>query len=126
MGRGKRYDEEPKLNLKKVFAVIATFIILILIIVGIRYFLTADKNKLVTKNIELHYFTVLSNGNWGVINSSGEIIIEPANGEMIEIPNKAKPVFICTYEVNYEDGTFKTKAIKTVCIRLSVYRIYVL
>ena len=111
MGRGRRYNGEQKLNLKKVFAVIATIIIIIGIIVGIKNILKADKNNIESKNVELNYFTLFTNGNWGVINSSGETIIEPANGEMIVIPNKAKPVFICTYEVNYVDGTYKTKAI---------------
>ena len=30
---------------------------------------------------------------------------------MIIIPNKTKPVFVCTYEVNYVDGIYKTKII---------------
>ena len=111
MSRGRRYNGEQKLNLKKVFAVVIAIIVVILFIVGIKQILKADKNVVASKNIELNYFTLFSNGNWGVINSSGEIIIEPANGEMVVIPNKAKPVFICTYEVNYVDGTYKTKAI---------------
>ena len=52
MGKGRRYDGEQKLNLKKVFAVIATIIIIILFIVGIRQILKADKNTLASKNIE--------------------------------------------------------------------------
>ncbi|MBR2241579.1 MAG: WG repeat-containing protein [Clostridia bacterium] len=111
MSRGKRYNGEQKLNLKKVFAVLIAIIVVILFIVGIKQILKADKNKVVGKNIELNYFTLFTNGNWGVINSSGDIVVEPANGEMIIIPNKAKPVFICTYEVNYVDGTYKTKVI---------------
>lgn len=111
MGRGKRYNGEQKLNLKKVFAVVIAIIAVILFIVGIKSILKADKNTLASKNVELNYFTLFSNGNWGVINSKGETIIEPANGEMVVIPNKAKPVFICTYEVNYVNGTYKTKAI---------------
>lgn len=111
MSKGRRYDGEQKLNLKKVFAVVATIVIIVLIIFGIAKIINSDKNKLASKNIELHYFTLFSNGNWGVINSSGNVIIEPANAEMVVIPNKAKPVFICTYEVNYVDGTFKTKAV---------------
>ena len=35
MSSGKRYESEPKLNLKKVFGVIIAFIVLILIIVTI-------------------------------------------------------------------------------------------
>ena len=111
MSRGRRYNGEQKLNLKKVFGVLGVFIAIILFIVGINQILKKDKNTLARKNIELNYFTVFLNGNWGVINSSGDIVIEPANGEMIVIPNKAKPVFICTYEVNYVDGSYKTKAV---------------
>ena len=111
MSRGKRYNGERKLNMKKVFAVILTVIIIILFIIGIKKILKADKETLVTKNIELHYYTVFSNGNWGVINSSGETIIEPAYAEMVVIPNKAKPVFVCTYEVDHVNGTYKTKVI---------------
>ena len=111
MSRGRRYNGEQKLNLKKVFAVVAAIIVILLFIFGIKQILKADKKTLARKNVELNYFTVFTNGNWGVINSSGDTIIEPANGEMIIIPNKAKPVFICTYEVNYVDGTYKTKAI---------------
>lgn len=111
MSRGKRYNGEKKLNMKKVFAVIMVIVVIIAIIFGIQRILKADEQIKASKNIELNYFSVYSNGNWGVINSSGETIIQPAYAEMIIVPNKAKPVFICTYEVNYVDGTYKTKAI---------------
>ncbi|MCR5147267.1 MAG: WG repeat-containing protein [Clostridia bacterium] len=111
MSKGKRYDGEQKLNMKKVFGVFATILIIILFIVGINLILKADKNKVVSKNIELNYYSVFSNGNWGVINSSGETIIQPTYPEMIIIPNKSKAFFICTYEVNYTNGTFKTKVV---------------
>lgn len=111
MGRGKRFNGERKLNIKKVVAVIMTIIVCVMFVIGIKQILKADKQTISTKNVELNYFTLYTNGNWGVINSSGNTIIEPAYGEMIVIPNKTKPVFICTYEVNYVDGTYKTKAI---------------
>ena len=111
MSKGRRYDGEQKLNLKKVFAVVAVIVIIILAILGIRKILKSDKNTVVSKNIELHYFTLFKNGNWGVINSSGDTIIEPANSEMVEIPDKSKAVFICTYDVSTVDESFKTKAI---------------
>lgn len=111
MSKGRRYDGEQKLNLKKVFAVFTTILIVILFIIGINQILKADKNKVSSKNIELNYYTVFSNGNWGVINSKGDIIIEPSYPEMIMIPNKSKPVFVCTYDVNYADGSYKTKVV---------------
>lgn len=111
MSRGKRYNGERKLNMKKVGGLIATIIIIILSIWGIKQILKADKQTLATKNVELHYHTLFTNGNWGVINSSGDVIIEPAYAEMVLIPNKSKPVFVCTQEVNYVDGTYKSKVI---------------
>lgn len=111
MSKGKRYNGEQKLNMKKVAGVSIIIILIILFVFGIKQIFNADKNALSKKDIQLNYFTLYSNGNWGVINSYGETVIEPSNGEMIVIPNKSKPVFICTYEVNYIDGTFKTKAI---------------
>ena len=106
MSRGKRYNGEKKLNLKKVSAVAIAAIVIILFIVAIRNIIKADKATIAGKNIELNYFTILTNDNFGVINSSGEVVIEAAYSEMIEMPNKAKPVFICT-----NMGTDETKAV---------------
>lgn len=111
MGKGRRYNGERKLNVKKVVAVIVVFAIIILFIFGINQILKADKQTMASKNIELNYMALFTNGNWGVINSSGEEVVQPAYSEMIAIPNKQKPVFICTYDVNYVDGTYRTKAI---------------
>ena len=51
MSRGRRY-EEPKLNLKKVFAVIIAFVVLIMFIFVIKGILTKDKEqvKIVSKD----------------------------------------------------------------------------
>lgn len=111
MSRGKRYNGERKLNMKKVVAVIAVILVIILFIFGIKQILKVDKNAVASKNIELNYLALFTNGNWGVINSSGETIIEPAYSEMVVIPNKTKPVFLCTYDVNYVDNSYKTKVI---------------
>ena len=32
---------------------------------------------------------------------------------MIVVPNSQKDVFLCTYDVNYDDGTYKTKALNS-------------
>ena len=110
MSRGKRYEGDQQLNLKKVFAVVAVIIVIVLFVIGIKKILKADKNTVESKNVELNYFTMVTNGNWGVINSSGETILEAANKEIIQIPNKAKAVFITT-ETNYSDGTSTTKVV---------------
>ena len=111
MSRGRRYEGGEKLNLKKVFAVVGVIAVIVLFVFIINKLLKSDKNTIASKNIELNYMSLYKDGNWGIINSSGETIIEPANGEMYEIPDKSKAVFVCTYDVSTVDDTFKTKAV---------------
>ncbi|MBP3502798.1 MAG: WG repeat-containing protein [Clostridia bacterium] len=112
MSRGKRYSGEQKLNMKKVFAVIITIIVIIMFFIGINKMLKKDEST--TNNFtEISYFTMYNNGKWGVINSNGDNVIDSTNGEMIVIPNNKKDIFICLYEVNYSDGTYKSKAVNS-------------
>ena len=107
--RGRRYDNEPKLNLKKVIGVIVAIAVIIMIIVSIINIVKNSENKVEVKNYS--YYTVYDNGKFGVINNDGEIVIEPVYDEFISIPNNSKPIFICTYDLNDADCTYKTKAI---------------
>ena len=54
MSRGRRYDKEPKLNYKKVFAVIIAIVVFIMFILMMKSFLTKDKEtgKTYTKDTE--------------------------------------------------------------------------
>ena len=111
MSRGRRY-EEPKLNMKKVFAVIIAFIVLIMFIFVIKGILTKDEEqggKIASKD----YLACFQNNKWGVIDSNGNTVIDPAYAEMIVIPNSKNDVFLCTYDVNYETGEYKTKALNS-------------
>ena len=56
-------------------------------------------------------FAFYAQNKWGVINQNGEQVIIPSYQEMIVIPNKEKDVFICTYNINEQTGTYQTKAI---------------
>ena len=107
--RGRRYDEEPKLNLKKVAGVIIALAVIIMIIISIINILK-DSGKTVESKV-FSYYSVYENGKFGIINNNGEIVIDPTYDERIAIPNKLKPVFICTYDIEDEKGTYKTKAI---------------
>ena len=111
MGKGRRYnDDEPKLNIKKVIAVIVAIAVIILVIVGIIKLMQPAHDQS-EKNVALKYFTVYSNEKYGVINSKGETIISPQYDEMIVIPDDDKDVFICTYDVDYAGETYQAKAI---------------
>lgn len=110
MSRGKRYDGEQKLNLKKVFAVIIAIAVIIMFIIGINK-LFSNESELQTKAVALRYFPVYTNEKWGVIDSSGNIIINPEYDEYIVIPDNSKAIFICTINVDYENNTYETKVL---------------
>lgn len=109
MERGRRYDGEPKLNMKKVFAVIIAFVVIIMFIFIIKGILKKDDGagKIISKS----YFASYKDNKWGVIDSQGNTVIDPSYQEMIIIPNSKSAVFICTYDINYETGEYKTKVL---------------
>ncbi|MCI8308705.1 MAG: WG repeat-containing protein [Clostridia bacterium] len=108
--RGKRFDDEPKLNMKKVFATIVAIIVFIMVIISIKN-LFNKKNKVSEMPIQTAYFTIYQDGKYGVIDSKGNIVIKPTYEEMIIIPNPSRALFICTYDVNYGTGDYKTKVL---------------
>lgn len=111
MNRGRRYEQEPKLNLKKVFAVIMAIVVLIMFVFVIKNIL--KKGNETGKISSQTYFVIYQDNKWGVIDSSGNTVINPSYEEMIVIPNNKKDIFLCTYDVNYETGEYKTKALNS-------------
>ncbi len=110
--RGRRYDAEPKLNMKKVFAVIIAFVVIIMFIFVIKgAFSNGDNNT--TSTISKRYFSAFKDEKWGVIDSQGNTVIDPVYQEMIVIPDEKTDVFLCTYDVDYNTGTYKTKALNS-------------
>ena len=109
--RGRRFDYEPKLNIRKVFASIVAIIVTIMVIVSIVKLLNKDKENSSTMIIPTKYFTIFESGKYGVIDGKGNIIIKPIYDEMIIIPNNSKDLFICIYDVDYNSGTYKTKVL---------------
>ena len=109
MSRGKRYDSEPKLNMKKVFAVAIAIVVIIMFIFITKGLLSKDttSGKITTKN----YYASYKDNKWGVIDSTGNNVIDPSYKEMIIVPNSKIGVFICTYDVDYNTGSYKTKAL---------------
>ena len=106
----KRYSGEKKLNLKKVFAVIIALAVIIMVVIAINKLLNGELGT-EEKAVANQYFAVYTNDKWGVINSKGDIIIKPEYDETIIIPDSTKDVFLCTYDVNYIEGSYKSKVI---------------
>jgi len=109
MSKGRRYDNEKKLNMKKVFAVIIAIVVIIMFVCVIRTLLNNNGEKVSGEA----YFTAYKDNKYGVINSKGIAIIEPSYAEMIVIPNNKKDVFVCTYDVDYTNSTYKTKVLNS-------------
>lgn len=109
MPRGKRYDSEPKLNMKKVFGVIIAIVVIIMIVISIVKILKTnpEEDNLSTSK----YYSAYKDGKWGVINNNGEIVIDMQYDEMIAIPNNKQAIFVCTYDVDDATGEYKTKVI---------------
>ena len=110
MNKGKRY-EEPKLNMKKVFAVVIALIVFVMCIYMIVGLL--KKGNTQGEIVCNEYFSAFKDNKWGVIDSYGNTVIEPSYREMIIIPNKKRDIFLCTYDINVKDNTYKTKALNS-------------
>lgn len=108
---GKRYEKEPKLNIKKVIGAVVAIAVIIMFVITLTKLLKDGENAPKTKDLEISYFAVYTQNKWGVIDSNGNTVIEPTHDEMILIPNNKTPIFLCTYDVDYENNTYKTKAI---------------
>ena len=111
MGRARRYnDDEKKLNVKKVAAVVIAILVIIMFFVGIKEILK-DKPNTNEKVFASAYYTIFENDKWGVIDTKGDIIIEPTYSNMIIIPDNTKAVFLVMDNLNYDEGTYTAKVI---------------
>lgn len=63
--RGRRYEEEPKLNIKKVIAVILVFVLIIGVIFGIKKMLDKDSNTVSGKIENVYYYTIYDERKMG-------------------------------------------------------------
>ena len=107
MSSGRRYNDERKLNMKKVIGVVIALAVLAMMIISISKLLEPKKEEELSTST--YYFTAYKNGKWGVISQTGSEIIPFEYTEMIIIPDKTKDVFITLTDVNTETGTYKTK-----------------
>ena len=93
MSKGKRYDGEQKLNIKKVIITVIVFIMIIVGIVVLIKFFKHFGNKKDTKNVAISYISVFKNGKFGVINSKGEEIINATYDNILIIPDATQDIF---------------------------------
>ena len=109
MSKGRRYSEDQHLNYTKVFAVIIAIAVIVMCIVIIKNLLSKQKETIEGQSKD--YYALFTDDKWGIIDSTGNTVIEPMYQEMIIVLNNRKDVFLCTYDVNEETGEYKTKVI---------------
>jgi len=105
----KRYEGEPKLNYKKIVAVLVGIVVLIMLVSSIIKIIKGEKEGNLSSGKS--YFTMYANNKWGIIDNEGAVVMQPTYEEMIIIPNKEKPIFVRVYDINDETGTYKTKVV---------------
>ena len=112
MSRGKRYDGESQLNKKKVAATIIALIVVIMVVISLKNLFT-NNNTVAEMVVQTTYFTVYDNNKYGVIDNEGNTIIDLEYDELIVIPDQTTDLFICTYDVDYDNETYSTKVLNS-------------
>ncbi|MBO5349974.1 MAG: WG repeat-containing protein [Clostridia bacterium] len=94
---------------KKIFIFFSIIILIIGIILIVKYNKQKEKlNYTLDKIGEVNYFLLMQNNKYGVINKTGDIIVDPIY-DVIEMPNPSKPIFICKNNYNTETGDYNTQ-----------------
>ncbi len=109
----KFQERKDNRKLKKISIIVLLVILIIAIISGIIITINKSKENYTVEKIEnadINYYKIISNGKSGVIDKSGNIIIEPEYNT-IKIPNPKEPIFICIYDYNATSGEYKTKVL---------------
>lgn len=103
----KEEIKKEKTNRKKWF-VIPFFFIIVAIIIGIIIIKMQFEEYKIEEVTDFSYFTLYQSQKYGVIDKKGNVVIEPEY-DMIAIPNPSKPLFICYYEYDSQNGEYETK-----------------
>lgn len=112
---GRRFkDTEKKLNIKKVLLILVMPIIIVLGYIAYKELPRLVESYDVTRVATIGYYAYKnSEGKWGVINGTGDIVIPNTYEEMIVIPKKEKDVFIVTEVTDYEKKEYTNKVLNS-------------
>lgn len=87
--------------------ILITLAIFIVVVLGVFLWIQSSKNYEIEEITSKDYYTLYQDGKVGVINTSGEVLIEPIY-DSIQIPNPKKPVFICLSNYNKQKDSYDT------------------
>lgn len=111
--KSQKKNEAKGINIGKFLIIIAVIIIAIIIIGKVRD--TINKNKVSIKQININdvqYYTFYEDGKYGVIDKSGNQIIENKY-DKIDIPDPTKDIFIVKENENYKAFNSKNAQVFT-------------
>ena len=108
----KNQNSKSKINIKIVKKIVLTIIAIILISIiayTVNYFINKSKREYSIEEVkEFNYYLVRQDGKYGVIDRTGNLVVTNEYEDII-IPNPEKPLFICIYNYNLENGEYDTK-----------------
>lgn len=110
MKKEKRELENNKKS--KIAIILVTIAIIFILIIGgfIVWKTYLDKSYEVETITELLYVKLYENEKYGVIDTQGNILVEPQY-DMLEIPNPSKAVFIGYFNYDSQKGEYQTEVI---------------
>ena len=85
---------------KKKIIFLVIIICAILVGIGVYFVNKANRDYDVVEITHRNYFKLVQDGKVGVINSKGDILVNPIYDD-VQIPNPLKPVFICLSNYKY-------------------------
>ena len=97
-----------KNNIKVIIRI--AIIIIIICIIAIIAYNKFKKSYKVEDVLEEKYLLLSSNNFKGVIDNKGNVIVEPKYYD-IHIPNPSKAIFVCYYDYNEENDTYRSKVV---------------
>ena len=98
-------------NKKWIMILLIIASIILLTIGAISYIQDREKyNYKIEKVTQINYHTINREERYGVIDRSGNILVEPIY-DIIQIPNPSIDVFICMYEYNVETKEYRVKVL---------------
>lgn len=112
----KNQNTSSKFDKDLIKKIIVAVVIIVLVAIGtfaLINFINQQRREYEIEEIsEFKYFIIKDEGKVGIIDTNGNQIIAPEYNS-IKIPNPQKPVFICTYNYNYETGEYDTKILNS-------------
>lgn len=107
----RKGKKQKNINKKILIKKLVIFIIILCIASGIYIIIKNRKVNVKSEEIfEYDYFLLSENGKSGIIDKSGNVIIQPEY-DYIQIPNPGKAIFICLYDYNSLTQEYSSKVL---------------